>query len=521
MNRWAGVLIAARSEHARFCDAQTRPREAQLGLLRDMLARNRDCEFGRQHGFASLTSYADFCAHVPVRDYDGFRDFITRAAAGQSDVLTAEPIVAFEETGGSTAGPKLIPYTRSALHSFRAAVLPWLADLADHRPGAFAGRAYVATSAAARASRSTASGTPIGLASEYAYLGDEIARALSAVSIVPPEVGMIVDMDEWRLRTLVHMVRAADLTLASVWSPTFLSHLVEALPHLADRVIGLVYDGDVPSANGRVRGLPDRDRAGVVARALNGGTPDTIRLWPHLDTISCWTDGTARPYANRLRELFPHAHLQGKGLLATETAVTIPQARAAHPVVALLSAFVEFLDAEGRGHLCDDLVDGATYRIVVTTPGGLYRYDLGDYLRCRGHVNGAPMLEFVGRAGICGDLVGEKLTDAFVADALSGLNIAACLVARAEAVPFYELLVDAPADFGLDRVTRLVEARLHANPQYAYARRLGQLGPLAARSVPRLGEKHARARALGQRRLADVKPPTIIREDAVYAAVTA
>jgi hypothetical protein len=521
VSEWAPILAAARLEHARFSNAWTRPREAQLGLLHDILARNRTSEFGRQHRFASLGSYADFCRHVPVRDYDGFREFIARAADGQNGILTSEPIVAFEETGGSSQGPKLIPYTRSALLSFRAAVLPWLADLADHRPRAFAGRAYVATSAAARPPQATASGIPVGLASEYAYLGDDIARDLPAVSIVPPEVGTIVDMDEWRRRTLAYMAGAADLTLVSVWSPTFLSGLVEALPRLADHVVRTLYDGENPGPNGSVRGVPDRERARIVERALRGAQPDTVRLWPHLDTISCWTDGAARPYANRLRALFPHARLQGKGLLATETAVTIPQWCAAHPVIAPLSAFLEFIDDEGGIRLCDELVEGGCYRIVVTTPGGLYRYDLGDYLRCRGHVNGAPMLEFVGRAGVCGDLVGEKLSDAFVADALSSLNVAACLVARAQAVPFYELLVDAPPGFSLDRAARAVEARLRANPQYAYARRLGQLGALVARSVPQLGEKHAQARARQQRRLADVKPPTIIREDAVYAAVTA
>ena len=42
-----------------------------------------------------------------------------------------------------------------------------------------------------------------------------------------------------------------------------------------------------------------------------------------------------------------------------------------------------------RRRLCDELRDGADYRVVMTTPGGLYRYDLGDRLRCHGHVDGA------------------------------------------------------------------------------------------------------------------------------------
>jgi hypothetical protein len=64
----------------------------------------------------------------------------------------------------------------------------------------------------------------------------------------------------------------------------------------------------------------------------------------------------------------------------------------------------------------------------------------------------------------------------------------------------------------------LVEERLHANPQYAYARALGQLGPVKPRAVERLIDRYTRVQARRGCRLADIKPPVLIN-DIAYAAL--
>ncbi len=184
MNGWAAILGAARAECARLDHACRDPRRSQAALLRKILTDNAGTAFGRAHDFDRIaadpvTIVERFRAQVPVRDHDGLRPWIERVAAGQSGVLTSAPVIAFEETGGSTSGRKLIPYTQASLAAFRAAVLPWLRDLADERPGTFQGRAYVALSPVARAPGATAGGIPIGLPSEGAYLGADLAFAFA------------------------------------------------------------------------------------------------------------------------------------------------------------------------------------------------------------------------------------------------------------------------------------------------------------------------------------------------------
>jgi hypothetical protein len=208
--------------------------------------------------------------------------------------------------------------------------------------------------------------------------------------------------------------------------------------------------------------------------------------------------------------MLPHAVLQPKGLLATEGAVTTP-CSPSWPIPALTSAFLEFIDDAGRPHLCDELRVGESYRVVMTNAGGFYRYDLGDRLRCHGHIRLSPLLEFVGR-DVVSDLVGEKLCEAFISEALGSLDGVACLAPRTAATPFYELLIEGGCGSSLPPMAALVDQRLCANPQYAYARRIGQLGPVGLRVVEGLMERYTRAQALRGRRLADIKAPTLIDE---------
>src|SRR5687768_2909609 len=83
-------------------------RAVQQRQLREILARNKDCEYGRHHDFATIAGYAAFDARLPVVDYDGLRPHIERMADGAEGVLVSDPVVAFEPTGGSTGGSKLV-----------------------------------------------------------------------------------------------------------------------------------------------------------------------------------------------------------------------------------------------------------------------------------------------------------------------------------------------------------------------------------------------------------------------------
>lgn len=496
---WGALTRAAAAGAARLRAAWAAPEAAQRAALAELLRANAGTAFGREHGFADIDDVATFRRRVPIRDHDGHRRWIDRVAAGEANVLTADPVLCLEETSGATSAAKLIPYTQALLDDFRAAALPWLDAALAHGPQPPRGTLYVALSPATRAARASAGGVPIGLPSDAAYLGPQLGAALLGLLAVPPELGALADVTAWRRATLAALVGRRDLAIVSIWSPTFFEALLDALPQDAEAL--------APD-------LAPEPRA-RLARALAGGRLDARALWPDLALVSCWTDGPSAVFARRLAERLPGVRLHPKGLLATEAAVTTPlrldaaqEARAP----ALLGGFLEFIDEAGAARGAHELAEGRAYRVVVTTSGGLARYDLGDRVVCAGFAVAAglraPHLSFLGRERTS-DLVGEKLSEVFAAQALAALPVPAALRPVHAPAPLYTLLVEADdAAFAREGAAwaATVEARLAANPHYAHARAMGQLAALRVEAVARLADHHPR----GEARLAMVKPRALL-----------
>jgi len=379
--------------------------------LRSMLARNAHCAYLRGRSFDEL----------PIVTYDDLLPWLERVWDGEPDVLFDGRPVAYERTSGSSGASKLIPYSAEGLRDIQRAIEPWLA----RHP--VTGSVYMSISPATRPAESVG-GIPVGLP-DSAYV--------SVRSAVPPEVGSITDVAQWRAETLRYLKAARDLEIISVWSPTFLLRL-----------------------------LDDID--------------DPVRTWPRLKLVSCWASAASKPYAEELAARLPHARIEPKGLMSTECIVTIPDENG-RPA----------LNPHGTFEL--ERVDHDTYEVIATTANGLYRYRTGDLVRSD--------FEFAGRAGVVSDLVGEKLTEPFVARCLR--DVAGFLAPDGNG---YRLVTEVPVD------VVEIERRLCENPQYAYARRLGQLAPL--RLTRGSWDAHAAAQMERGARLGDVKPIVILsRED--------
>lgn len=501
MTAWDSIQHAARPELRAFETALLDPEAAQRALLSNIVRDNQATAFGRRHRFSQIRSLQDFQHCVPIMRHEDRAEDLARIAEGEPNVLTAAPVIAFEETGGSTAGAKLVPYTGPALAAIRRAALAWLGDLLHARPGLTRGRLYVALSPATRLPRQTAGGVPIGLPGDAAYLGEDLAGAFAALSAVPFEVGLLGDMQSWQRATLTHLLAAHDLTLLSVWSPTFLTALLDAAPALW------------PAIASDVARLAGNERAAHIGNCLQHAPPLWNSIWPLLDTVSAWTSAASASPARRLAGMLPHALLQGKGLLATEGAITIPFSACAHPLPALTSSVLEFIP-EGSGTCAGPLgltalEPGAAYRVLMTTPGGFYRYDIGDRMACRGYLGPVPMLEFLGRAGLVSDLAGEKLTEDFVAARLPASARFALLAPMGGPPLRYVLLIDAADRAAGPGWAGALDIALCDNPQYRYARALQQLAPVKAVPVQD-AEAHVGALAIEQgRRWGDLKPASL------------
>ena len=70
---------------------------------------------------------------------------------------------------------------------------------------------------------------PIGLEDDSQYVGGRLARLVEAALAVPGTVSRIRDPALHRRVTLLMLIGCRDLRLISVWHPTFLTLLLDAL----------------------------------------------------------------------------------------------------------------------------------------------------------------------------------------------------------------------------------------------------------------------------------------------------
>lgn len=474
---------------------------AQHALLMAIVQGNANSSFGYAHNFAALRTVADFQAAVPLSDYDSVRPYVERIAAGAPQVLTVEPVRLLEPTSGSSAAPKLIPYTAGLSAAFQRAIGVWMADLLSTNPQVLGGRAYWQISPALQQQTRSAGGIPIGFDEDAAYLGGFQRALAQLVLAMPADVRQIDAIESFRYCTLRFLLGCADLRLISVWNPTFLSLLLDRLTEWGARLADDLAEGTIrppaplaPALATRLnRGLrPDRRRADVVRAALRAA-PDQAGLsellWPQLRLLSCWADANAARYAADLARRMPHAVLQPKGLIATEGFVSIPLVGQPGAALAVTSHFFEFLPTDGGSpRLAHELERDTEYEVVLTTSGGLYRYRLYDCVVVTGHVHGCPLLRFRGKTRHIADWFGEKLDERHVAAALDAALSSAgvqqapfALVAcsTTQTPPAYTLFIESAAPNPLlQQLGKHIEAHLCANVHYRYCRDLGQLGPL-------------------------------------------
>ena len=455
---------------------------AQREYLMSLLRRNAGTVYGKKYGFAEMTGYEDFAARVPLTRYEELEPYMNDIADGKENVLTAEKILLFEPTSGSSGGKKLIPYTASLKAEFQRGIKPWLYDIYTNVKGVMTGKSYWSITPVTHGKTYTKAGIPIGFEEDAAYFGRVEQALMDRIFAVDGSVKFSGSTEEFYIATARQMLSCGSLTLISVWNPTFLTilcgHIRDGFERLKD---------DLPVS-----------RADEVYNALSDGRFD--RMFPDLRIISCWADGSAEEDAKELRKLFPSVYMQPKGLLATEYFASFPLVGEEGGRLCVNSHFFEF--RRGGEIFTADRLSPGEYELIVTTGGGLYRYMTGDVIEVLGtYPDDPPRIRFLRRSGITSDICGEKLTDDFVRSVCTALGIADGFCLLAPEGKGYTLYTAGNAD----AVT--LDDALRESYHYNYCRELGQLS--AARVVKVGGNAHeAYLKRLTDdgMRLGDIKP---------------
>ena len=411
--------------------------------LAKIISNNQHTVYGSRYEFCDIKNIADFQKKVPITTYENYAAYIEQIKNGEQNILTKESVLLLEPSSGSTSAKKLIPYTKGLKREFSSAIYKWLWDLNKNFPRLKYGQLYFSITPQA-----TKNEGMVGFNGDDEYIGGILGRIVANKFCVPNSVKNITDMEEFWLATIEYIKRSKNLRFVSIWNPTFLLIMLE--------------------------------KAKMTGK----------ELFPNLEVISCWADGNSNIYAKKLQKAFPDAYIQAKGLLATEGIMTIPIEGIGKRLTN--SHFFEFIDKNGDIRLKDELDIGEDYEIILTTSGGLYRYNIGDIVR----YNGNYCFDFIGKSGNVSDYFGEKLNEAHVRKVISGDGFRLLAPSGNKYTLYSEI------EINIDEI----DQKLRENFHYDYCRKLGQLEKVELVKIQNGEQQYIDNCLRFGMRLGDIKP---------------
>lgn len=443
-------------------------------LLKKTLEPNRDCEFGRAHGFDKISSVAEYQRAVPIQKYDGFADAIRRIVHdGEQGILTKDRVKRFFMTSGSTSEPKYIPVTSRFIQAkSRAFGIYWSSVFGDH-PAAKEGRMITNFSDSGVPGK-TPGGIECGSESSF-WAGVTRATQLSKTPIIPKPVAQIKDSNA-RYYTLARILLEETFSVIMTLNPSTILLLFKKIQEFAEPLFRDIEHGTLSSdveVSDVVREFVAETYKGNPARAealravvAESGADGLLahRLWPDLSLAICWRSPMLKPYIDLLDPHFGD-RVAGRDymMMASEGIMGVPlRDGGSGGVCGVGLHFYEFvpedeIDKPDPTVLLPHQVEvGKTYVLILTNGSGLYRYNIGDVIRVTGFERKAPIIEFLHRAGRTCSLTGEKLTETQVTAAIEdtgrelGLDVEGFTVA--------------PAPEGFPRYVAYLELRNAASP---------------------------------------------------------
>ena len=408
--------------------ASLRPQAAQRSLLASIILNNRHTVFGKEHGFADIKCVEDFQRQVPIRDYESFRPYVDKIVDGECHVLTREETFMFATTSGTTGKSKLIPINQSFRRDLANTSRAWLGGIYDDHPGAFDGYCFVPVSPAVEGH--TQRGVPYGSMTGLTY---KTAPWLFQRSYAVPYEATLLENYDLRYYALMRFAMGKDITLALTANPSTWLRLAETGTKFGPQIVEGVRTGKVGpdldsvfecSTNDKAllklldtKHAPDPERADALEVLLKEhGALLPKHAWPNLKTLICWLGGSAGTQARWLQDYFGDIPLRDPGFRASEAMMSLPFGdRTSAGVLAAHVNFYEFIpedriDEENPPvYEAHELIEGQSYYILLTTRGGLYRYDINDIVRVEGFHNNAPIIAFLRKGRDMASLTGEKL----------------------------------------------------------------------------------------------------------------
>lgn len=407
-------------------------------LLMTLIRHNQDTAYGRKHGFSEIQTYADYAAKVPLSSYEDYEPYIEKMLCfNEKNLLTADRVVFFAHTSGSTGASKMIPCTQSTLDILMSTFVKRVFGIYDLscREGGSTGM----PDCKGIALMETRIGyTPYGVAHGAISETWNLRKESDAYNALPEElIYPLSDFD----RRYMKMLFALRENRLSFMLCTFAPFIYDMLVYLRDHWEMLCQDVENGSINPDVavdprlrrkleaRMSPDPERAAQIREIMvaHGDEAFVPLLWPDMKLVATIGTATFAPYIEKLRQFLGEdvaVDYLGYGCSEATIAVALQEDTPEYMLIPW-SGFYEFIPMEEGASdtplLMDQLEVGKEYEVIVTNLSGFYRYRLGDVVKVTGHHNECPMLVFSYRKSQLVSMYGEKVTETALRTAVEGM----------------------------------------------------------------------------------------------------
>jgi len=325
------------------------PNEVQNELLKDLLSKARNTEFGKRYHFNEINSYEKFRERVPIQNYEDYQPDIERSRKGETNILWPTPIRWFAKSSGTTsAKSKFIPVSQDSLEECHyAAGKDLLCIYLNNNP-----QSQMFTGKSLRLGGSKElyqeNGTSYGDLS--AILIDNMPFWAEFSSTPSNEVSLMHDW-EYKMQAIVdETIKERVTSLAGVpsWMLVLLNNVLETT-----------------------------------------GKESLFEVWPHLEAY--FHGGVSfEPYASQYQKILPKEDFRFYEIYnASEGFFACQDHNDTKDLLLMLDygIFYEFIPMDQYGTDEEMAIPlskveiGKNYAVVITTNAGLWRYKIGDTVR--------------------------------------------------------------------------------------------------------------------------------------------
>jgi hypothetical protein len=377
-----------------FQDALIDPLKSQKKILKKIIKRNKNTEYGKKYSFSKIKTIEDFQKQVPIIKYNDIIEDIEEIKKGKQNILTKDKVIYFASTSGTTSKIKLIPVTKQRIKNYNKEFALWavyvLKDyvkIANGKTLYFAGPYFEGK---------TKGKIPYGSISGYLpfkspwYVKKKISNPINVYN----EMNFNKKIKKMAIHALQENITQIAFT-APIEAILFLDYIKEN----KDKLIKIIKK-------------KNSKRAEYLSKIDDF---KAINIWPNIGLVSCFRSKTNEMYIDTLMEkIGKKIEVRDPGINASEGRISIGISKdGISGVLPLNTTFFEFIDFNKEKKeviTVDKLKLNRKYKVIITTQEGLYRYDMGDVVKVTGFFKRIPEIKFFTRENylnIAGELAYE------------------------------------------------------------------------------------------------------------------